>query len=96
MEKIQHNINSLSLIFAAFFIIEVAGLVFSYSMQPDTPIAGSLIDFILLVGFYSIIPLAIISLQLAAKYRSIRFLWLGIGIFVSHILFFISYGLITS
>lgn len=94
MEKIQHSINSLSLIFAGFFVIELMALVFGFAMEPDTPLKLSELSLMLL--FYAMIPSAIIMLQLAAKRHSAKWLWLGIVLFILHIVLFVLYGFATS
>lgn len=94
MEKIQHGINSLSLIFAGFFVLELMGLVFGFAMQPNGSFEPR--DIFMSVLFFGMIPLSILLLQLSAKKRSVKLLWLGIGLFMFHVVSFILYGFMTS
>lgn len=85
MEKIQHSINSLSLIFAGFFLVELVIALSLYAMQPFT----DSVELTKLFGFLAMIPASIVLLQLCARYKSQALLWSAIGLFLLHYVIFV-------
>lgn len=86
MNKKQHYIKSLIILFAIIFVfIDLAGLAFSFAMQPSSQFLNSWEEGLKVLGYYSMIPISILFLLLSKKYSSNIFIYLAIVISMLHI-----------